>query len=101
LQEAFQKWRRRWERCLHAGWNCFEGDGGRWALWLVLWYLHRQSGIFFIHLSTLNFSEWKLLLEIRRSRVAKLTMKVNFLHPLKTWIHLMEVRWRYLGYWVM
>jgi hypothetical protein len=33
FQEAFQKWRRRWDRCLHAGGNYFEGDGGRWALW--------------------------------------------------------------------
>jgi hypothetical protein len=29
FQEAFQKWRRRWNRCLHAGGNYFEGDGGR------------------------------------------------------------------------
>jgi hypothetical protein len=29
LQEAFQKWRRRWYRCLHTGGNYFEGDGGR------------------------------------------------------------------------
>jgi hypothetical protein len=29
FQEAFQKWRRRWDRCLHAGWNYFESDGGR------------------------------------------------------------------------
>jgi len=29
FQEASQKWRRRWDRCLHAGWNYFEGDGGR------------------------------------------------------------------------
>jgi hypothetical protein len=28
-QEAFQKWWRRWEWCLHAGGNYFEGDGGR------------------------------------------------------------------------
>jgi hypothetical protein len=33
FQEAFQKWRRRWDRCLHAGGNYFEGDGGRLALW--------------------------------------------------------------------
>ena len=26
FQETFQKWRRRWDRCLHAGGNCFEGD---------------------------------------------------------------------------
>jgi len=26
FQEAFQKWRRRWDRCLHAGGNYFEGD---------------------------------------------------------------------------
>jgi hypothetical protein len=29
FQEAFQKRRRRWDRCLHAGKNYFEGDGGR------------------------------------------------------------------------
>jgi hypothetical protein len=28
LQEAFQKMGRRWDRCLHAGGNYFEGDGG-------------------------------------------------------------------------
>jgi hypothetical protein len=32
FQEAFQKWRRQWNRCLHAGGNYFEGDGGRYAL---------------------------------------------------------------------
>ena len=32
FQEAFQKWRRRWDRCLHAGRNYFEDDGGRLAL---------------------------------------------------------------------
>jgi hypothetical protein len=29
FQEAFQKWRRRCDRCLHAGENYFEGDSGR------------------------------------------------------------------------
>ena len=29
FQEAFQKWRRWWDRFLHAGGNYFEGDGGR------------------------------------------------------------------------
>jgi predicted acetyltransferase len=29
FQEAFQKWRRRWDRYLHAGGNYFEDDGGR------------------------------------------------------------------------
>jgi hypothetical protein len=29
LQVAFQKWSRRWDRCLHVGGNYFEGDGGR------------------------------------------------------------------------
>jgi hypothetical protein len=29
FQEAFQKWRRRWDGCLRAGGNYFEGDGGR------------------------------------------------------------------------
>jgi len=29
FQDAFQKWRRRWDRCLHAVRNYFEGDGGR------------------------------------------------------------------------
>jgi hypothetical protein len=28
-QEAFQKWRRLWDRCLHVGGSYFEGDGGR------------------------------------------------------------------------
>jgi hypothetical protein len=29
FQEAFQTWRRWWDRCLHAGGNYFEGDGGQ------------------------------------------------------------------------
>jgi hypothetical protein len=29
FQEAFQKWRRRRDRCLHAQGNYFEGDVGR------------------------------------------------------------------------
>jgi hypothetical protein len=29
FQEAFQKWRRWWDRCRHAGGNYFRGDGGR------------------------------------------------------------------------
>ena len=29
FQEAFQEWRRRWDRYLHAGRKYFEGDGGR------------------------------------------------------------------------
>jgi hypothetical protein len=29
FQEAFQKWRRQCDWCLHAGGNYFEGDGGR------------------------------------------------------------------------
>jgi hypothetical protein len=29
FQEAFQKWRRRWDWCLHAEGNYFEGEGGR------------------------------------------------------------------------
>jgi hypothetical protein len=33
FQEAFQKWRRWWDRGLHAGGNYFEGDGGRYDLW--------------------------------------------------------------------
>jgi hypothetical protein len=28
FQESLKKWRRRWDRCLHAGGNYFEGDGG-------------------------------------------------------------------------
>jgi hypothetical protein len=27
FQEAFHKWRRRWDQCLHAGGNYFNGDG--------------------------------------------------------------------------
>jgi hypothetical protein len=33
FQETFQKWSRRWDRCLCAGGNYFEGDGGRQDLW--------------------------------------------------------------------
>jgi hypothetical protein len=29
FQEVFQKWRRLWDRCLHAGGNYFEADGDR------------------------------------------------------------------------
>jgi histone-lysine N-methyltransferase SETMAR len=29
FQDAFQKWRSRWDWCLHAGGSYFEGDGGR------------------------------------------------------------------------
>jgi hypothetical protein len=29
FQEAFQKWRRQWDLCLHAGGKYFEGEGGR------------------------------------------------------------------------
>jgi hypothetical protein len=29
LLEAFEKCKRRWDRCLHAGGNHFEGDGSR------------------------------------------------------------------------
>jgi histone-lysine N-methyltransferase SETMAR len=29
FEEAFQKWRRRWDWCLHAEGNYFESDGGR------------------------------------------------------------------------
>jgi hypothetical protein len=29
FQEAFHKWRRQWDRCVHGGVNYFEGDGGR------------------------------------------------------------------------
>jgi hypothetical protein len=29
FQEALQKWRRLWVRCVHAGGNHFEGDGSR------------------------------------------------------------------------
>jgi len=29
FQEVFQKWRRPWDRCLHAGGKYFEDDGGR------------------------------------------------------------------------
>jgi hypothetical protein len=29
FQEAFQKWRTQWDRCIHAGGNYFEGDGCR------------------------------------------------------------------------
>jgi hypothetical protein len=33
FQEALQKCKRRWDRCLHAGGKYCEGDGGRYGLW--------------------------------------------------------------------
>jgi len=33
FQEAYQKWRRWWDGCLHAGGNYLEDDGGRYDLW--------------------------------------------------------------------
>jgi hypothetical protein len=36
FQKAIQNRRKQWDRCLHAGGNYFEGDGGRYALWLFL-----------------------------------------------------------------
>jgi hypothetical protein len=29
FQDAFKKWHKRWERCIGAGGNYFEGDGGQ------------------------------------------------------------------------
>jgi hypothetical protein len=29
FQEAFQKWRRQWDQCVHAGGNCIKGDSGQ------------------------------------------------------------------------
>jgi hypothetical protein len=29
FHEVFQKWRRQWDRCPHAGGNYFKGDGGQ------------------------------------------------------------------------
>jgi len=29
FQEAFQKWRRRWDQCLHVEGNYFKGDRGQ------------------------------------------------------------------------
>jgi hypothetical protein len=26
FQDAFKHWQKRWERCLRAKWDCFEGD---------------------------------------------------------------------------
>jgi hypothetical protein len=28
FQNAFKKWQKRWERCIHAEGDYFEGDGG-------------------------------------------------------------------------
>jgi hypothetical protein len=33
FQKAFQQWRRRWDQCLHAGRNYFDGDDSQQALW--------------------------------------------------------------------
>jgi hypothetical protein len=29
FQDAFRKWQKRWERCIRAEGNYFEGDGGQ------------------------------------------------------------------------
>jgi histone-lysine N-methyltransferase SETMAR len=29
FRDAFKKWQKRWERCIHAEGDCFEGDGGQ------------------------------------------------------------------------
>jgi hypothetical protein len=29
FQEAFTKWQKRWERCIRAEGDCFEGEGGQ------------------------------------------------------------------------
>jgi hypothetical protein len=31
FQDAFEKWQWRWERCIRAEGDYFEGDGGQWA----------------------------------------------------------------------
>jgi hypothetical protein len=28
FQDAFIKWQKRWERCIHGEMDCFKGDGG-------------------------------------------------------------------------
>jgi hypothetical protein len=29
FQDAFKNWQKRWERCIHAEGDYFEGDGGQ------------------------------------------------------------------------
>ena len=48
FHKAFQKYRRRWDRCLHAWRNNFEGEGCRQALRWVLRFLECQSEIFWM-----------------------------------------------------
>jgi hypothetical protein len=31
FQDAFKKWCKRWERCIHVEGDYFKGDGGQWA----------------------------------------------------------------------
>jgi hypothetical protein len=65
VQEAFQKWKRRWGRCLHAGGKYFEGDSGRQALCWILRFLQRQSRKLWIHLRNSllpDFSYWRPLI---------------------------------------
>jgi len=33
FQGCTKSWETRWDRCIHAQENCFEGDGGNWELW--------------------------------------------------------------------
>ena len=43
FQEAFQKLRRLWDRCLHAGGNYFEGDGGLMVSFMIFTASVRKS----------------------------------------------------------
>jgi hypothetical protein len=75
---VFQKWKKRWDRCLHAGGKYFEGDSGRKALWWVLRFL-RQSGKFWIKLRTILKSKTKFMLSaLQRSLWIELRLYTTF-----------------------
>jgi hypothetical protein len=81
FQETFQKWRRRWDRCLHAGGSYFVGDGGRLALLWVLWLL-RQSGIFWTPPRTLVINTGINLLQMNEMCVNDiLTNQLHYRGP--------------------
>ena len=48
FSECFQKWQNRWNRCIQAQGDYFEGEGGNWDLKQVLLLLRANSREFWV-----------------------------------------------------